>query len=225
MLRRWIEKYQQRRWVRAWINSPQIKNTRVFLSNLYHNIDAHLISSNTRKALDITDPAYTYGEINFFSFAAALKVCNPQAGEIFYDIGSGAGKTVFASALLYDFSKTCGIEALDILHQLSLKQLELFKIHIKKYKFFSTRKFNINFIAQDLVSTYFLDADIIFVNATCYIGELWDNLQEKIHQLKIGSRIILASKRLPNEQYILIDSQIAITSWGTSSVFIYKKIA
>lgn len=224
MLKQWIEKYQQRRWVRAWITSPQIKNTCLFLSKLYHNINAHLISSTERKALGITDPAYTYGEINFFSFAAALKICNPQAGEVFYDIGSGAGKTVFASALLYDFSKTCGIEALDILYQLSLKQLELFKISIKKYNFFSKRKFNINFIAQDLVNTYFLDADIIFINATCYVGELWENLQEKIHQLKIGSRIILASKRLPSEQYILLDSQIAVTSWGTNSVFIYKKI-
>lgn len=224
-MKEWIEKYRQKRWIKAWLNSPQIKNTQVFLSKIYQGVNAHLVSLSARKAQEIIDVAYTYGEIDFFSFAAALKVCEPQSGEIFYDIGAGAGKTVFASALLYDFAKTRGIESLSALYQLSLKQLDLFIQNVKQYKYFAKRNFNIEFYSQNLLDISFEEADIVFINATCYIDDFWLAVREKIDQLKVGARIILASKRLKGEQYALIDAQIAVTSWGNSSVFIYKKIA
>ena len=69
------------------------------------------------------------------------------------------------------------------------------------------------------------EADIVFINATCYIDDFWLAINDKIDQLKVGARIILASKRLKGEQYVLIDAQMAVTSWGTNSIFIYKKIA
>lgn len=225
IITQWIENYQQRRWIKAWLNSPQIKNTQVFLSKIYQGVNAHLVSLDARKAQGITDVAYTYGEIDFFSFAAALKVCEPQSGEIFYDIGAGAGKTVLASALLYDFAKVRGIESLDALYQLSLKQLDLFIKNIKQYKYFAKRNFDIEFYSQNLLETPFEEADIVFINASCYIDDFWLGIHKKIDQLKVGSRIILASKRLKGEQYALIDAQMAVTSWGSSSVFIYKKIA
>lgn len=224
-IKQWIEKYQQKRWIKAWLNSPQIKNTQIFLSKIYHDVNAHLVSLNERKTQGITDVAYTYGEIDFFSFAAALKVCEPQSGEVFYDIGAGAGKTVFASALLYDFAKTRGIESLAALYQLSLKQLDLFFKNIKQYKYFAKRNFDIEFYSQNLLDISFEEADIVFINATCYIDDFWLAINDKIDQLKVGARIILASKRLKGEQYVLIDAQMAVTSWGTNSVFIYKKIA
>ena len=220
----WLEAYQQRRWIRAWLNSPPIKNTYAVLSKLYDNVNAHRISLDERKALDITDPAYTYGEIDFFSFAAALKVCEPKAAEVFYDIGAGAGKTVFAAALLYDFSKTQGIEALPALHSLCLKQLDLLLVQMKEKKYFKNKQVNIEFSHQNLLETAFSDADILFVNATCYIDDFWQAVCEKINGLKVGSRIILASKRLKGDCFALIDAQMAITSWGSNSLFIYTKI-
>lgn len=221
----WIESYQQKRWIKAWLNSPQIKNSQTVLRELYHNVNAHLISLNERKTQGITDVAYTYGEIDFFSFAAALKVCEPKQGEIFYDIGAGAGKTVFASALLYDFAKTRGIESLNALYQLSLNQLDLFVRNTQQYKYFAKRNFDIEFYSQNLLDVSFEEADIIFINATCYIDDFWEAIHKKINQLKVGTRIILASKRLKGEQFSLIDAQMAVTSWGSNSVFIYKKIA
>lgn len=224
MIRQWIEKYQQMRWIRRWLHSPQIKNSERVLSKLYYNINAHDISLHERKELKIEDVAYTYGEIDFFSFAAALKVCEPKAGEIFYDIGAGAGKSVFASALLYNFSKTCGVESLNALYQLCIDRLETFPSLVKANKYFTQKKFNIKFISGNLLNTAFEEADIIFINATCFIADLWEDIYKKINQLKVGSRIILASKRLKTDQYLLIDAQMAQTSWGINSVFIYKKV-
>lgn len=52
-----------------------------------------------------------YGEIDFWSFACLLEDVDPQPGEVFLDIGSGTGKAVYATRLLYSTLGLCfGIE-------------------------------------------------------------------------------------------------------------------
>jgi hypothetical protein len=42
---------------------------------------------------------------------------NPAPGGIFYDLGSGTGKAVFAARFVCDFARCIGIEILDGLHK------------------------------------------------------------------------------------------------------------
>jgi len=44
-----------------------------------------------------------------------------EAGGVFYDLGSGAGKGVLAASLLHPFDKCCGIELLESLHEMGLE--------------------------------------------------------------------------------------------------------
>jgi len=53
-----------------------------------------------------------YGDIEFHSFLDILSLSKPTQGDKFLDIGSGTGKTLVASELVYGalFSLICGIE-------------------------------------------------------------------------------------------------------------------
>ena len=57
-----------------------------------------------------------YGEVEFRSFYRILRKINPAPDMVFYDLGSGTGKAVFAARLAFDFSRCIGIEILSSLH-------------------------------------------------------------------------------------------------------------
>ena len=57
-----------------------------------------------------------YGEVDYSSFYRVLRKINPSPGGIFYDLGSGTGKAVFAARLTQDFSRCAGVEILQGLH-------------------------------------------------------------------------------------------------------------
>jgi len=57
-----------------------------------------------------------YGEVEYKSFYRVLRKINAPPGGVFYDLGSGTGKAVFAARLTQDFQRCVGIEILNGLH-------------------------------------------------------------------------------------------------------------
>ena len=57
-----------------------------------------------------------YGEINFRSFSEIMQEIRPLVPPrgVFYDLGCGTGRPVFAAALLCDFSRIIGMETDDV---------------------------------------------------------------------------------------------------------------
>ena len=54
---------------------------------------------------------FTYGEVIFADFIPALEFVKPISGEVFLDLGCGAGKPLFTTALAFPKLKECrGIE-------------------------------------------------------------------------------------------------------------------
>src|SRR5262249_8238360 len=141
------------------------------------------------------DDAYTYGEVTFYSFIHILEAAKPQVAETFYDLGSGAGKAVFIAALVFPFTKACGVEKLSGLYQLSCSLLDKLQNKSGYQQLVRHREVNIQFIHGDLLEQDISDGDIIFINATAFDG-LFDQLIIKLHTLKKGSRIILTSATL-----------------------------
>src|SRR5882672_8410020 len=84
---------------------------------LYRHVRGKAISTLARRLWGLQSDDFVYGEIEFPSFYLLLEKTKPQAGQVFYDLGSGSGKAVFAAALAFDFSKACGIELLPGLYQ------------------------------------------------------------------------------------------------------------
>ncbi|HEX2549046.1 MAG TPA: hypothetical protein VHM20_04400, partial [Gammaproteobacteria bacterium] len=93
-------------------NGNALKKAEKFLKLLYKNTPSAFISYRERKKLKIDEDAFTYGEIEFLSFFSILDIVKPKSHEIFYDLGSGSGKALFAVALYGEIAQCYGIELL-----------------------------------------------------------------------------------------------------------------
>lgn len=205
-----------------------IKKTLHFLESIYKKINAEAISRRDRRRQSLMDDAYVYGEIDFLSFILILEKTKPQSGEIFYDLGSGAGKAVFAAALSYDFSKVYGIERLPGLYKLAQIQINkavtLAHLTPSWIKNYLLKIKTIHFINGDFLQQDIADGDIIFINATCLNYYTWEKVVHKLTALKQGSRVIVTTKKISNEQFSLLYHDFELMSWGMNSVNIYLKV-
>lgn len=195
------------------------KKIKPVLTKLYSGVNAYKLSVDYRKEHDIGEENFVYGEIMFTSFANILNITQPLSGEIFYDLGCGSGKAVFTTALLYDYLDVRGIEILKPLYDLCITLLAKFKkiVHNKHPN-------NIQFFNDDLLTLDFSDADIVFINATCFNADSWKIITKGFEKLKKGARVIISTKKLESNLFENIHSGIHLMSWGQNSINIYKKI-
>jgi SAM-dependent methyltransferase len=107
-----------------------------FHSFLYRHCSTNhgkTLSKNERKAKQITDNSFVYGEIDFHSFASILREIRPllKPDGIFYDLGSGTGRPCFAMALLSDMKQIIGIEYLSDLVEASRSVQEQYENYLE----------------------------------------------------------------------------------------------
>lgn len=194
------------------------------VNQLYENISGLAVSVQDRNKLEVNDSSLTYGELTDQSLTEILEVVNPQPGEVFYDLGSGAGKPVLWASVLYDWSKCCGIELLEGLYSLSVGQSQKFLAHPKIRTLLSSRKLNIQFFNENFLNFNFSDAKVILINATAFSYDLWQSLLKIVLTLPKDVRIITMTKKINTDEFELIHSGFYLMSWGMNSVNIYKKV-
>ncbi len=205
--------------------SDFVKRCKIVFDALYNGVDAEAVSKQAQKQLkNNPDNILLYGEISFLSFADILTVVKPRAGEVFYDLGSGGGKAVFAAALIGNFSKVVGVELLPSLFQLCNDQLHKFRYLPEREKQFPARLFNIQFVNDSFFNVSLVEADIIFINATAFRGSFWNAILAKLEETKVGTRFIVTSHSLPEPHFKLMEAQRRLMSWGMNSVYIYEKV-
>lgn len=187
------------------------------------------VSRQERESFEYHSTTLVYGEINFLPFARHFrkiyKYGFPEdGGGVFVDIGCGTGKPVFAAALLHDFDCCIGIEILENLTGVCAKVLNNWK-RVVRHKC-SRSKFNIDirFIHGDATCIdWWTDADVVFANSTCFDDELMLKLADRANQLKPGAFFITTTKRLPSEQFRLLETAKMSETWGQATVFIQKR--
>lgn len=199
------------------------KKAKEIFNLLYQDINGYQISFQARKKMGYYDRSLTYGEINFDSFYEIIKTVNPKKDEVFYDLGSGTGKAVFASHLLFDFKKSIGIEILPDLYQTAIFLQQKYEKEIKP-NLVNKNEGEIKFILDDIFKTNFFDADIVFANSTCFSQELINYLETSFLKLKKGAKIIMLTQTLTNQNFKLISSKLYQQSWGEATVNFYEKI-
>lgn len=195
-------------------------------TKLYENLTANptQVSLEEREKKDlISDTTYTYGEVNFYSFVQILELAAPKAGDIFYDLGSGAGKAVFIAWLVGNFGKVLGVEKLQSLYDLSLTLCDKLRA-IPEVEQLKKDPNTIKFLNQDILETDFSDGDIIFLQSTCFSGHMWDGIMAKLQKLKPGTRVIVSTKLLNMGGFELKHQKLFLMSWGLSRVSIYERI-
>jgi SAM-dependent methyltransferase len=190
---------------------------------LFEGVNGYKLSFESRNQLGFYDQGLTYGEIFFDTFYKMLEKTQPKEGEVFYDLGSGTGKAVFAAHLLFPFSKTVGIEILPTLYQASKTILEKYEKEVRPKILEKKNQQKIEFILGDFLKIDFSDADVVFANSTCFSQQVIAKLETSFLSLKKGARIMTLTKKLTNKNFYLFDSLIYKQSWGEATVNFYVK--
>lgn len=179
------------------------------IDHLYKHHNAFAIAKQASDGLN--DSSYIYGEVTTSTLLDLLAILKPNANDIFYDLGSGVGKTLFAVKWRYPQISVNGIEKLPALHAIAEQIAHKHTLH------------PITPICADFLEWDFSDATIVFINATAYSGPLWNALLKKLWELKPHTKIIVTSKSLPEKGFIERYAGMEQMSWGLCSTYIYEK--
>lgn len=193
------------------------KKTEQFINRLYQRNEAYALSRKACKTLGPDQGDFTYGEIDVLAFYALLKEVDPKPHDIFYDLGCGSGKAVLTAALSFNLTKACGVELLPELATLANTQLN----KAREEAAHRTRLACVQFYTADFLKHDFMEATILFINATCISEENWNALLKKIKCLKAGTRIILTSRKIQDDRFKVVFDRKELMSWGMNSVTIY----
>lgn len=200
----------------------------LFLTRVFSHARSRWISQQDRQQLKKQDDSFTYGEVDCLSFMSTLDKTQPQQGEIFFDLGSGAGKAVMTAALTFDLAQSIGVELLPRLCELAKQRIHKAQTMLssEETSFSKTsleRLARIQIVTDDFLHVDITHCNILFINATCLSYSTWQNIQNKLLQLKTGSRVIVTSKKILLEPFRLVYQGRTLMSWGMNSIHIYIK--
>lgn len=191
------------------------------LNTLYSDVNGYGISKQDRSILKKDSQNNTYGETDFMSFATMLSAVDVQNGEIFYDLGCGTGKAVFASALLEPFSQCIGIELFEGLYSNALSLKNTFDENIRPTLQEPVAK--ISFIHDDMFAVDVSRGSVFFVSATCFDEPMMVKLSKMVDSTHKGTRFIILSKELHHNSIGLLWTSVKKMSWGDAHVLVYRK--
>lgn len=154
--------------------------------------------------------AETYGEV---LPEGIRNIINTQlklsSNDIFYDLGSGIGKTVAQFAYESVCGKCVGIELGESRHNQALQALgDLVAFDVDQYGATASEDYpskKIVFLKGDCSSVSWSDATVVFINALCFPEDLW---------LKIKHLIINCT---PNLRYLILAGK-EISAIGSDNV-------
>lgn len=67
------------------------------------------------------------------------------------------------------------------------------------------------------------DADVVFINSTCYDDALMNKIGALAAGMKKGAFFISLTKRLPGPDFIVLEFELYKMSWGEATIFIMQK--
>lgn len=210
-------------WGPRWINNVRIKNWRRRLNLNQHEaifqkvvqpVDGFKLSKEARLHHDAME--YVYGEIEFASFIALIEMTNPPSSTRFYDLGSGTGKAVLASALVFEWEAYCGIELFEAIHQSALTQQH----QLSQMAGYENRARKIQFHNANFLEADFSQASLIFINATALWGPTWDALNQRLEETASKATVITTSKKLISPVFTVYRTTRVMMSWGVVIAYI-----
>jgi hypothetical protein len=209
-----------RQFLRAFYRKKKYTHILSVLQDLYQDINPYEISKNASLRAKDNSPDLLYGEIDPCALLDMLDIIKPAPKDIFYDLGSGAGKSALAVKMRYPELEVLGFEIIEELHQVSMNKRDQF-LHQYGQKIDPSE---LEFIHANILDHHFCQADIIFINAVAYSAGTWRQILYKFLQAKSGVKIIVTSKTLPTPAFHKLYQGMELMSWGRNSTYIYEKV-
>jgi len=192
-----------------------------YMSTLQARQLAHLGKERHDSSDDLT-----YGEVNFSSLAQILcedlrRYGIPLQGT-FYDLGSGSGRGVLVAALVGSFQRICGVEIVPELHKASMDVLHAYKSRVAlKYSVPIPDK--LEFVQANITKADWSDANVIFINSTCFSKPLMEKIAKKAESLAPGSCVVTLTQPIISPYFDLLESKKYAMSWGTATAHIHVR--
>lgn len=201
----------------------EMKQVKEIFDTLFKEVDGRGLSLKGREVPDFKSKSFVYGEVVPESFYEVIKEVNPQPGQVFYDLGSGTGKAVILAHLLFDFSKVIGIELLEPLYSASVGVLEQYEKEIRPKIAKEVENRYLEVRLGDILEADYSDADIIFMNSTCFQEDLMNALEVKLENVRPHAAIISLSKPFKSPAYQQYKHQLYEFSWGQATAFFHRR--
>jgi hypothetical protein len=189
------------------------------LDALFLSINAFQLSQAVRQD-KMLESDFIYGEIDTCALLDLLDIIDPHPECVFYDLGSGVGKSSLAVKLRHPKMLVKGIELIHPLHVIA-------ELKLKEYldkKDLTHLEFGLHFICDNILNQNISDGDIIFINATAYSQSTWNQILYKLIHLKPGAMVIVTSKLLPTPAFTKKYQGMELMSWGLTSTYIFEKV-
>ena len=172
-----------------------------------------------------SEDSLVYGEIDLTGFCQLLNDIPHTSDDIFYDLGSGSGRAVFAARFSGDYKECIGIELLENLHQLASSVQSLYKFQYQ-HKLIHQ---HVKFVCSDLLNyDWWTYGTVVYIPNLLFDTLLMDSIAEKaIHAPKGAYWICL--KRFSSTttsfdtMFELIQQRLVPMSWGESNVYVYQR--
>lgn len=203
--------------IRRWKNQLNLDKHALVFERIYSSVDGFKLSRHARQKQDALE--YVYGEIDFISFIALLSLAKPSPQTIFYDLGSGVGKAVIASAMVFNLKKCCGIELFYEMHSAAVSQ----KQKLAALSSYAEKSNAMYFIHGDILTTDFHDATLIFINATAFFGDHWRHINDQLTKTIHCQTVITTSKKLISNAFIVVNATKVRMSWGIVNAYVHHR--
>jgi SAM-dependent methyltransferase len=171
--------------------------------------------------------SFVYGEIEYASFEATLRKIRDElrpGQDVFYDLGSGAGRPVVAAAVLFPFRACRGVELLAGLSRLAREAKGL--VEAAEWTLGHARP-AVDFYEGDITDLKFhdwtADGDVVLVNSTCFDDDLLKAVADLAEGLRPGAVVITFTRPLPSPLFTIVDEELHQMSWGGATVFVQRR--
>ena len=204
-------------------------------------LQAKRVSQKWRTENADENRALYYGEVDPVEFGMTIhrirgiyahSAAQPPAKNVFYDVGSGAGKAAFAALLAVPFQEVCGVETIDDVYKLSEDIKKRYETKVlpgmTKLERDLREKTTIKFICADGLDTAvdWPRGTIVLFHATMFSQESLRVFADHTEFMEVGSGLIMISKPLMTTQskwVMLFEDSIAL-AWGDARMFVYEKL-
>lgn len=142
--------------------------------------------------------------------------------------GSGTARAVISAGLLFGdiLSRAHGIEILPVLHSFaegavsSYEECKSSTPELVHHNCFVSIEKN-DFLSFDCFP-WWKEADIVFINSTCFTRELMEALARRAGGMKRGARVVTLTHRLHGEGVELVEAENYTMSWGLATAFFHR---